>query len=52
MDQVTVFNGKEMKEHVCEFGFEIINSTPYYAQANEKDESMNKIIKNNIRKII
>ncbi len=35
-----------------EHGIEILNSTPYFAQANGQAESTNKIIKNNLRKVI
>lgn len=34
------------------FGIKILNSTPYYAQANGQVEAIDKIIKNNLRKVI
>ena len=35
-----------------EYGIKILNSTPYYAQANGQVESTNKIIKSNLRKVV
>ncbi|KAK9690106.1 hypothetical protein RND81_09G105200 [Saponaria officinalis] len=35
-----------------QYGFKLINSTPYFAQANGQAESTNKIIKNGIAKMI
>ncbi|KAK9668332.1 hypothetical protein RND81_13G052500, partial [Saponaria officinalis] len=35
-----------------QYGFKLINSTPYYAQANRQAESTNKILKNGIAKMI
>ncbi|KAK9713122.1 hypothetical protein RND81_06G004400 [Saponaria officinalis] len=35
-----------------QYGFKLINSTPYYAQANGQAEFTNKIIKNGIAKMI
>ncbi|KAK9672323.1 hypothetical protein RND81_12G092700 [Saponaria officinalis] len=34
-----------------QYGFKLINSTPYYAQANGQAESTNKIIKNGIARM-
>ena len=35
-----------------EYGIKILNSTPYYAQANGQAESTSKIIKANLRKVV
>ena len=35
-----------------EYGFTIVNLTPYYAQANGQAESTNKILKTNIQKMV
>ena len=47
-----MFNSEHVLSFASEYGFEIINSTPYYAHANGQAESMNKIIKNNIQCMI
>ncbi|MBE2321401.1 transposase family protein, partial [Solirubrobacter sp. CPCC 204708] len=51
-DQGSVFTGSEIKAFSNEYGFEIIHSTPYYAQANGQAESTNKILKLNIEKMV
>ena len=48
VDRATTFNGEQVQSFANEYGFEIVNSTPYYAQANGQAESTNKVIKNNI----
>ena len=47
-DQGTPFTGDDVLEFAFEYGFSILNSTPYYAQANGQAESTNKILKLNI----
>ena len=39
-----------MLEFAYEYEFSILNSTPYYAQANGQAESTNKVLKLNIQK--
>jgi hypothetical protein len=45
-------NGSRVLAFAQDHGIKICNSTPYYAQANGQAESTNKIIKNNIRKVV
>ena len=52
MDNGTIFNGTRVIAFTQEYGIRILNSTPYYAQANGQAEATNKIIKNNLRKIV
>ncbi|XP_058217034.1 uncharacterized protein LOC131327929 [Rhododendron vialii] len=52
VDQASVFNGREVIEYAQKYGIQILNSTPYYAQANGQVESTNKIIKNTLAKVI
>ena len=49
---ITMDNGTRVKAFTQEYGIRILNSTPYYAQANGQAEAINKIIKNNLRKIV
>ncbi len=54
---ITVDNGMAIKgsrvmAFAQEHGIKILNSTPYYAQANGQAESTNKIIKANLRKVV
>ncbi len=46
------FNELRVLAFAQEYGIKILNSTPYYAQANGQAESTNKIIKANLRKVI
>ncbi|XP_058208305.1 uncharacterized protein LOC131321327 [Rhododendron vialii] len=52
VDQASVFNGHEVMTYVSSYGVKILNSSPYYAQANGQVESTNKIIKNTLSKMI
>ncbi|KAG5536715.1 hypothetical protein RHGRI_024220 [Rhododendron griersonianum] len=52
VDQASVFNGQEVMAYAKSFGVKILNSSPYYAQANGQVESTNKIIKNTLSKMI
>ena len=52
MDNGMAFNGSRVFAFVLEYGIKILNSTPYYAQANGQAESTNKIIKANLRKVV
>ncbi|XP_028118784.1 uncharacterized protein LOC114316317 [Camellia sinensis] len=51
VNQGTVFNGDEIKEFAKEYGIQILNSSPYYAQANGQAEATNKIVKNTLEKM-
>ncbi|XP_058202905.1 uncharacterized protein LOC131317365 [Rhododendron vialii] len=42
----------EVMAYASSFGVKILNSSPYYAQANAQVESTNKIIKNTLSKMI
>ena len=50
VDYGTVFDGKMVKSFVAEFGISLVNSTPYYAQANGQAEASNKSLKKGILK--
>ncbi|XP_058192208.1 uncharacterized protein LOC131309616 [Rhododendron vialii] len=52
VDQSSIFNGREVVQYAQKYGIQILNSTPYYAQANGQVESTNKIIKNTMAKVI
>ena len=52
VDNGQAFNVSRVLVFSQDHGIKICNSTPYYAQANGQAESTNKIIKNNIRKVI
>jgi hypothetical protein len=52
VDNGMAFNGSRVLAFAQEYGIKILNSTPYYAQANRQAESTNKIIKANLRKIV
>lgn len=41
-DQGTVFTADEFKDFAASMGIKILNSSPYYAQANEQAEASNK----------
>jgi len=49
-NQVSNFIGRKMVEFANQIGFKLLNSTPYYAQANGQVEAANKIIINLIKK--
>ncbi|XP_028101058.1 uncharacterized protein LOC114300377 [Camellia sinensis] len=48
----TMFNGDEIKGFATEYGIQILNSSPYYAQANGQAEATNKIVKNTLEMMI
>jgi transposase InsO family protein len=52
VDNGMAFNELRVLAFAQEYGIKILNSTPYYAQANGQAESTNKIIKANLRKVI
>jgi hypothetical protein len=51
-DQGTSFISKEVREFVDSYGIKLLNSSPYYAQANGQAESSNKILVKLIKKKI
>jgi ribonuclease HI len=51
-DQGTSFVSKEVREFVESYGINLLNSSPYYAQANGQAESSNKILVKLIKKKI
>jgi transposase InsO family protein len=52
VDNGMAFNGSRVLAFAQEYGIKILNSKPYYAQANGQAESINKIIKANLRKAV
>ena len=52
VDNGIAFNGSRVLAFAQEYGIKILNSTPYYAQANGQAKSTNKIIKANLRKVV
>ena len=52
VDNGMAFNGSRVLAFAQEYGIKLLNSTPYYAQANGQVESTNKIIKANLRKVV
>ncbi|XP_028052434.1 uncharacterized protein LOC114256940 [Camellia sinensis] len=52
VDQGTMFNGDEIKGFATEYGIQILNSSPYYAQANGQAKATNKIVKNTLERMI
>ncbi|XP_028118064.1 uncharacterized protein LOC114315650 [Camellia sinensis] len=52
VDQGTVFDGDEAIEFAKEYGIQMLNSSPYYAQANGQAVSSNKTIKVTLSKVI
>lgn len=52
MDQGSVFNVSQVHAFAQDYRIKILNLTPYYAQANGQAKSTNKIIKNNLRKVV
>ena len=51
-DQGTSFISKEVRDFVGSYGIKLLNSSPYYAQANGQAESSNKILIKLIKKKI
>jgi transposase InsO family protein len=52
IDQGTSFISKEVREFVDSYGIKLLNSSPYYAQANGQAESSNKTLVKLIKKKI
>jgi len=52
VDQAPVCNGSDLQDLCEEYGVKLLNSTPYYAQANGQAEATNKIIKAGIARMI
>jgi hypothetical protein len=52
VDNGLALNGSRVLAFTQDHGIKICDSTPYYAQANGQAKSTNKIIKNNIRKVV
>ena len=44
IDQGTMFTREKIKAFAQQFGFWLIHSSPYYAQANGQAEATNKIL--------
>ncbi|GKV36587.1 hypothetical protein SLEP1_g44699 [Rubroshorea leprosula] len=51
-DQGTVFVNHQVEAFVKEMGFRLLNSTPYYAQANGQAEASNKVVINLLEKMV
>jgi transposase InsO family protein len=51
-DQGKMFTSKEFKDFASSIGFKLINSSPYYAQANGQAEASNQILIKIIKKKI
>jgi len=51
-DQRKIFASKEFEDFAANIGFKLINSSPYYAQANGKAEASNQILIKIIKKKI
>jgi hypothetical protein len=51
-DQGTSFISKEVREFVDSYGIKLLNSSPYYTQANRQAESSNKTLVKLIKKKI
>jgi len=51
-DQGTMFTGQKISQYAQKLGIKLINSTPYYAQANGQVEVVNKILISLIKKHI
>lgn len=49
-DQSSLFIGRKIVEFASKSGIKLLNSTPYYAQANDKVKAKNKIIIGLIKK--
>ena len=47
-----MFTREKMKVFTQQFGFQLVHSSPYYAQANSQAEVINKILINMIKKTI
>ncbi|XP_038715096.1 uncharacterized protein LOC120008799 [Tripterygium wilfordii] len=52
VDHSTSLNGERVKGLLEEFGNQLVNSTPYYAQSNGQAKSSNKALKNIRRKMV
>ena len=49
-DQRKIFTSKEFEEFATSIGFKLINSSPYYAQANGQADASNQILIKIIKK--
>ena len=47
-----MFIGEKMKAFAHQFGFRLVHSYPYYAQANGQAETTNKVLIDKIKKTI
>jgi hypothetical protein len=52
IDQGKMFTSKEFEDFAANIGFKLINSSPYYAQANRQAETSNQILIKLIKKKI
>jgi transposase InsO family protein len=44
MDQGTLIMAKEVRDFVYSYGIKLLNSSPYYSQANGQAQSSNKTL--------
>ena len=51
-NQGTMFTREKMKIFAQQFGFQLLHSSPYYAQVNGQAEATNKILINMIKKTV
>lgn len=47
-----MFTGEDINGFAKKYGFKLIHSTPYYAQANRQTEAINKSLILSIQKMI
>ena len=47
-----MFTGEKMKAFTQQFGFRLVHSSPYYAQANGQVEATNKVLIDMIKKTV
>ena len=50
-DQGTMFTSEEFRDFAASMGIKLLNSSPYYAQANGQAEASNRILIKLIKKI-
>ena len=51
-DQGTMFTSEEFRDFAASMGIKLLNSSPYYAQANGQAEAFNQIMITLIKKMI